>query len=155
MKLGEILKYLFLGVILFLLYKFWNEISSFFAGGKAGQDAAKQQVVVADSVANTTVLESVLKYPLSQYDTLAQSQYDAMNFAGTDSVSLFHDLIGLQKQDLRQLYKAFGTRINNFFNIGGIFETEEQDLFAFYKEELSGVDLVNMQQLWKLSGILW
>lgn len=77
---------------------------------------------------------------------IAQRQLLAMDRPGTDENELFRSLNGLNGADLRLVYEQFG--IKNYYAF-----RKPLDLFGWYVNELSRLELDAMRVYWYKSGL--
>lgn len=133
------------GLGLFALKK----VSDFFSqtGGKSAEEKTEEINAI-------TVDDSKLQFLQPVYDRIADVQYWGMNRAGTDEAVLFDSLAGLNTDDLKAVYKAFGVRRPSTGMYTNIPYGQASDLVAWYLSELSGADLSSMRDVW-LNTEIW
>lgn len=86
-----------------------------------------------------------------QLKQIATEQYESMFGFGTNEEKLKTSLNGLSDADLWLVYKFFGIRNFKPFLEFSFFDN---DLFGWYRAELSGKDLQDMKDIWNSTG-LW
>lgn len=78
---------------------------------------------------------------------IAERQYLAMTYwLGTDEDELYISLRGLNGSDLRLVYETFGRR--NYYGL-----VRPLDLFQWYVNDLTRVELDAMRKIWAKSGL--
>ena len=109
-----------------------------------------------DQTADTKVDQSKLPGDPSKYANIAGIQYEAMNSWGTDEDALFNSLQGLNTEELKAVYKAFGKRPSTISLIPGTAQSisAPRTIFEWYNAELGSSDLTKMGNIWKPTG-LW
>ncbi|MGR3221386.1 MAG: hypothetical protein ACUZ8H_16440 [Candidatus Anammoxibacter sp.] len=85
-------------------------------------------------------------------NSIAARQLSAMDRPGTDEETLYSTLSGLSANSLRRVFNAF-KKVPYFWWGGSILFKTDQDLFGWYRSELSGKDLKKMQSIWDKTGL--
>jgi len=94
------------------------------------------------------------KTEFTPYDSIAESQYEAMRDYGTDEELLFSTLKELNAPDLRQVYKSFGKRTYRSGGAGIPFLIgQNTDLFGWYANELNESEREKMKSIWNKTGM--
>lgn len=88
----------------------------------------------------------------AEIDSIARSQYAAMDRIGTDEDVLFDSLEGLSANDLKRVFNAFGVKKYMLFGGSALF-AKPLDLFGWYREELNGSELKRMRAVWAKAGM--
>lgn len=93
----------------------------------------------------------VLRYSDSHYQDIANKQFKAMNTVSyfINVPDLFEMLEGLNRNELLMVFKQFGVRIREV----GV-DSNPMNLASWYKEALSGTDLLLMKKVWALTTIV-
>lgn len=92
---------------------------------------------------------------VDEIKSIAKAQFDSMTVLGTKD-RVFTSLNGLNADDLRGVYNAFG--VKKYLGASGsgiiaeLFGTP-LDLWGWYTEELKGADLNKMRSIWKAQGV--
>lgn len=149
-KADKLLTFAAVGTVLFFGAKIVGGINDIFNPNKQ-REREKDK-----SIENIPVNNNKLQFLPAVYKRIAQQQFDAMNLFGTDEKLLFDSLRGLNNDDLKQVYKEFGTRKPDL-KLNVPFGTEfgdASDLFVWYRAELDNADLNKMRNIWLPTG-LW
>lgn len=156
-KIQSFIPYLILGVVLFLVYKFWNVITSFFSGGLSAKEQAKNEITLSDSVNKIEVNKSKLTKSSAAYASVAASLYTSMNNASffEPFAKVQNILKDMNSEELKHIYKIFGLRINDTFNVGGLINQKKWDLGAWFSYEFSGTNLAWLQGRFKITGLVF
>jgi len=85
----------------------------------------------------------------TQIISIANLQESAMSGIGADFSSMYNSLSSLNGKALQYVAQKFGKR-----PLGLVFK-EDTDLFGWYRDELSGNQLMQMRSLWNKSGIVF
>tara|TARA_Y100000588_G_C14174044_1_gene890503 strand:- start:210 stop:680 length:471 start_codon:yes stop_codon:yes gene_type:complete len=104
----------------------------------------------------TNVNPLKLQYENEVYKNIAAEQFEAMDNTGTDEDLLFESLEGLNSEDLKAVYNAFGEKryaVNSAPVLIPWFYPHK-NLIQWYIEELDAEELAKMKQIWKGTG-LW
>jgi hypothetical protein len=112
-------------------------------GAKAGDDASKKadMAVAIDQ-------KKLTKTPVF-YQNVAETLCQAMDGVGTDENMMFTALKGLNVEELKMVYKCFGSREQSVFGMT-IFTG---NLVSWFNAELAGDDLLKMANLWAPAGV--
>jgi len=85
----------------------------------------------------------------TQIISIANLQESAMSGIGADFSTMYNSLSSLNGKALQGVAQKFGKR-----PLGLVFK-EDTDLFGWYRDQLSGNQLMQMRSLWDKSGIVF
>ena len=91
--------------------------------------------------------------PKAELKQIANAQETAMGDIGTDELTLFRTLEGLNSEDLKTVFNEFGKRNYQFGMRGGNVIGNTLNLFEWYNSELSGKELEKMREIWKVTNL--
>ena len=114
------------------------------------QIRAKEKAVKA-----VTYRSSALKgHPLSFYQQIADAQYDELlSWFNVDEDKLINMLKGLNKDELKAVYKCFGARDNKVLGVAQSTLTLMEFYSAIFEDGWAGNDLTNMRKIWAGTGL--
>lgn len=131
-----LIPFMFLAFVFVALFIFRDQIKSFWDLFRAGrsQEKANPMMGVADTL------------------------HQAMKYRGTDEEIMLKALKPLTGAQLLNVYEAFGKRpYSNYWLGGGGSNVSllggDLDLFGWFKEEMSGKELLQMRDIWQKSGL--
>ena len=94
-----------------------------------------------------------LSKTIAFYKQIADQQFHAMDGIGTNVTQIKDSLKGLNDNELLEVYKQFGLRLN------AIIGTDYHNLMQWYREELSGwsiwgkTEIEQVQEIWSGTGL--
>lgn len=141
----NLLAIIFMLILGFILYKLLSKNFGGFLGGK-NPEIEKQE----KEIENIPVDNSQVTKPDSELRKRADLSLQAMDDVGTDEKMLFEQVEGLNSEELKKVYKFFGTKSERVFWL----PVFTGDLINWYYNELSGKDLIRMRNIWKGTGLM-
>jgi hypothetical protein len=113
----------------------------------------------SDQTGNTDIDTSNLRGDPTKYANIADDQYQLLDGFFGNSAPIFDALNGLNTDELKAIYKAFGKRKET---VVGVPVSASRDLFGFYQDHLpsnavtalGGKTIDDMKALWAPTG-LW
>lgn len=146
---GSILVWIAVAVVIIMFGKRLFSKGGLFSFGSDGTtDTADVQKKLVDG---TLVDPKKMSKSNQEIQQRAEKLDKAMRDWGTDVSAILQSLSGLNAEDLRAIYKAFGFRQETLFGI----PTFQGNLFAWFEAELSGTDLAQVKQIFTSKTDLW
>ncbi len=131
-----------------MIYKLFSKIGDTFFPDPSQQSSNEQQILIHQNEVH--YIPSELPHPMSRYMEIANTQYNAMEYAGTDKEALFGSLLGLNAKELHAVYDSYGIRELHTFGFGD----GKKTLIQAYYDELSGDSLNTMLKIWKKTNLV-
>lgn len=123
----------------------WGSGGIFADGGAEVAEAARARIE------QLAVSQARMSKSMDAIMSIADGLYAAMDDIGTDEAAIFRFLEGLNTEDLKAVYKAFGVRAETIF---WMFDIKKGDLFVWFRDELSAGDYARVVEIFSKTGLV-
>ena len=138
----------FIGVIVFVK----KLAGAFNTGGIFSDGSAEVYQNTEKRIEDVALSQASMSKTMDAILSIADGLYAAMDDLATDEGAIFSLLDGLNTEDLKAVYKAFGVRSETMFF--GVFDVKRGDLFTWFRNELSESDYEKIKVVFSKTGLI-